>query len=138
MSAPLEIGSPRAAARRTIGHVAAAGDGWRIASLAPGQFTFPISGCTPRASYTVDFSLVGDVNGNGTFDHQDIRAIRSRLGVSARSHRYLPGANLFDKNRIGVADLQFALSDLHAATTLTPLSLSVSAVHATATNLPTW
>jgi hypothetical protein len=132
--APLSVGSPVSAIRGTVGHESAAGDGWRIASLAPGQFTFPIARGTPGASFTVDFSLVGDVNGNGIVDRQDIRAIRSRLGVSVKSDRYLPGANPFDKNRIGMADLLFSLSDLHAGTTLAPLSLSLSDVQPTATN----
>ena len=132
--APLSVESPVGAIRGTVGHESAAGDGWQIASLAPGQFTFSIARGTPGASFTVDLSLVGDVNGNGIVDRQDIRAIRSRLGVSVKSDRYLPGANPFDKNRIGMADLLFSLSDLHAGTTLVPLSLSLSDVQPTATN----
>ncbi len=125
--APLAVGSPVAAKRGTVGLASAAGTGWRIASLAPGKFTFPISGGAPGASYTVDFSLAGDVNGNGVVNRSDITAVRSRLGVSAGSSRYLPGADSFSNNRIGPVDLRFAALNLHAATSLEPLSLVVGA-----------
>ncbi len=127
-SVPLMIGAPVAATPRTIGHEAAAGGNWRIAALAPGKFTFLISGGTAGASYTVDFSLVGDVDHNGNVNSADINAIRSRFGVTSKSRRFLPGADLFNQNRISAADLRFALSDLGAATSLKPLSLSAGAV----------
>ncbi len=132
--APVFIGAPVAITRGTVGRPSAAGIGWRIASLAQGQFTFSISGGAPGASYTVDFSLVGDVNGNGIVNRQDVRAIRSRLGVTAKSRRFLPGADPFSNDRIGVTDLRLAQSNLHAATSLEPLSISLSAVHSTGTN----
>ncbi|HEV3311278.1 MAG TPA: glycosyl hydrolase family 17 protein [Chloroflexota bacterium] len=127
--ASLSIGAPIAVTKLAkVGRASAAGAGWRIASLGPGQFTFPISGGVAGAAFTVDFSLVGDVNGNGVVNRADIKAIRSRLGVSAKSRRFLPGADLIPNKRIGAADLRFALSDLNARTSLKPLSLVVGAI----------
>ncbi len=126
---PLAIGAPAAATPRTIGHEAAAGGNWRIAALAPGKFTFPVSGGAAGASYAVDFSLVGDVDHNGTVNSADINAIRARIGVTSKSPRFLPGADLFNQNRISAADLRFALSDQGASTRLKPLSLTVSATY---------
>ena len=93
----------------------------------PGSSRLRSPAAPPGGSYSVDFSLVGDVNGNGVVNRQDIRAIRSRLGVDREEPPLSPGADPFNNNRIGVADLRFARSDLHAGTTLLPLSLGLSA-----------
>ena len=133
--APLSIGAPIAATKLgKVGRESAAGAGWRIASLGPGQFTFPISGGVAGAAFTVDFSLVGDVNGNGVVNRADLKAIRSRLGVSSKSRRFLPGADLIPNKRIGAADLRIALSDLNARTSLKPLSLVVGALQSAGTS----
>ena len=124
---PLAIGAPVARTPGTVGRAAAAAHNWRIAALAPGTFTFAISGGAAGASYAVDFSLAGDVNHNGTVNSTDINAIRSRVGVTSTRPRFLPGADLFQQNRINMADLHFALSNKGAATTLEPLALSTSA-----------
>jgi exo-beta-1,3-glucanase (GH17 family) len=126
--ARLVIGAPLAAKAKTVGPVSSSGAGWRIAALAPGRFTFPISGGAPGVSYKVNFSLVGDVHGDGVVNQADIKAIRSRLGVGVNSRRYLYGADAIPNNRIGRLDLRLAISNLHARTSLKPLAVSATAV----------
>jgi hypothetical protein len=132
--APLTIGAPVGAVHRTVGPESAAGKGWRIASLSRGQFTFSIGGAAPGTSYVVDVSLVGDANDSGQVNRNDIRAIRSRLGVTSMGKRYLPGADVLNRGRINSADLSFALSDLGAGTSLVPLSISLGTVQSTSTD----
>ena len=131
--APLVIGAPVAAKPKSVGPESDSGAGWRIASLGPGRFTFPISGGTAGASYTVNFSLVGDVQGDGVVNQADVKAIRSRLGVGEKGPRYLPGADSIPNNRIGPLDLRLAVLNLHARTSLNPLSLSATTVQSSGT-----
>jgi len=123
---PLKIGRPQAGAPRTVGQISASGAGWRIAALQPGRFTFPVAGGVPGASYTIDFSLVGDVTGKGVVNRGDVRAIRSRLGKGANSPGFLPAADPNHGRRINAADVRLALENLGAATSLEPLSLSLN------------
>jgi exo-beta-1,3-glucanase (GH17 family) len=131
----LEVGRPEAGEPRTVGQISASGAGWRIVSLKPGRFTFSVAGGAPGASYTIDFSLVGDVTGQGFVDHGDERAIRSRLGDNANSQKFLPAADPLHSRKIDAADLRLAQENFGAATSLEPLSLSSNGT-ATATSSP--
>ena len=93
----------------------------------PDSSRFPSPAAAPGAGYSVDYSLVGDVNGNGVVNRADLRAISSRLGVTTTSHRYLPGADPIANNRIGLADLRVGKLNLGSRTVIKPLSVEASA-----------
>ncbi len=72
-----------------------------------GKFTFPVSGGAAGASYAVDFSLVGDVDHNGTVNSADINAIARGSASPRRALDSCPAPTF--SIRTGSAPPTFAL-----------------------------
>lgn len=101
------------------------GAGATVLRLGPGPHALLVGGDgTTSGGFTLLFFLAGDVDGNHQVTNDDLAAIRQSMGGRAGEDGFVAAADVNRDGTISRYDLALARSNLGAATSLTPLSIT--------------
>ncbi len=96
--------------------------GSTVVKVGEGDYGFQVrTNAVSGKTFRVEFSLAGDVDGDGDVDQGDFEQTRASYGARFGTARYLAAADTNGSGGIGHADLALLRSNLGNATSLKPL-----------------